>query len=122
MSNSCVVLYSGGCDSTLAAAMAAENYQKVHLITYYRAGFFKADNPRANLDRLQKRYGSDKFDTQLIDVNSKFKTVQYSNYLYYLKKFGPLNMSICGLCKLAMHWQTIEFALGIRYPMFVTER
>lgn len=112
MNDSCVVLYSGGCDSTLAAAMAAESYKKVHLITYSRAGFFKTDkNPRANLERLQKRYGIDKFDIQVIDVNKKFKFVQYHNYLYYLKKYGPICMSICGLCKLAMHWQTIEYCL-----------
>ncbi len=112
MKKVCVVLYSGGCDSTLAAAVNADRYEKVRLITYNRLGFFKArENAMINLERLKQKFGPDKFCLEIIDVNNAFKRIQYDNYIYYIKKYGPICMSICGLCKLAMHWQTILYCM-----------
>lgn len=110
MKDICIVLYSGGCDSTLAACLAAQDYKKVQLLTYHRTGFFKTrENPAVNLERLKAKFGADKFALEVVDVSDKFKRVQYDNYRYYVKKYGELCMSICGLCKLAMHWQTILY-------------
>lgn len=112
MKKVCVVLYSGGCDSTLAAAVSADRYEKVRLITYNRLGFFKArENAMINLERLKQKFGADKFYFEIIDINNAFKRIQYDNYIYYIKKYGPICMSICGLCKLAMHWQTILYCM-----------
>lgn len=110
MKKVCAVLYSGGCDSTLAAALVADKYDKVRLITYDRLGFFKTrEDPKVNLDRLKRKFGNDKFSFEVFNMDDVFKKVQYDNYLYYVKKYGPICMSVCGLCKLAMHYQTIMY-------------
>jgi hypothetical protein len=112
MNKKIAVMFSGGCDSTLAAAMAAEKYDKVQLLTYYRSGLFKAvENPKIGFERLRDKFGADKFDIEIMNVDKYFKRAQYDNYPYYVKKYGSICMSICGLCKLAMDWQTILYCI-----------
>jgi len=110
MENKILCLYSGGADSTLAAALVANRYDSIKLMTYHRLGFFKTEeNVKVNFERLKKQFSSVKFSLEIIDINSLFKKIQYDNYPYYVKKYGSICMSICGLCKLAMHWQTILY-------------
>jgi len=104
-------LFSGGCDSTLVAALGARTFKRIHLLTYTRFGFFNAKNPLQMAELLRRRFGKDTFITEIIKFGPFFKYIQYHNYIYYLKKYGTLSMSICGLCKLAMHWQTIVYCL-----------
>lgn len=112
MKNICIVLYSGGCDSTLAAALVSGSYAQVELVTYDRLGFFKAqENASINFEKLKKKFGQDKLSFRVFKVDSIFKKIQYDRYLYYLKKYGSICMSICGLCKLAMHCQTILYCI-----------
>ena len=112
MKDICVVLYSGGSDSTLAAANVAQEYEKVRLITYNRFGFVETKkNVMVNFERLKLRFSPDKFEIKIIDINEFFKRIQYDNYAYFIQKYGEICMSICGLCKLAMHWKTILYCL-----------
>ncbi|MFH2020938.1 MAG: hypothetical protein ABIJ34_05960 [archaeon] len=104
-----VCLFSGGADSTLAAALVSNKYDRVHLITYERFGFFKTENVKINFEKLKKKFGKNRFTLQFINIDHLFKKVQYENNAYFLKKYGPICMSICGLCKLAMHWRTILY-------------
>ncbi|MCK4828913.1 hypothetical protein KA005_75010, partial [bacterium] len=104
-------LFSGGCDSTLVAALGARNFKRICLLIYTRFGFFNAKNPLQMAELLRLRFGKDTFITETIKFGPLFKYIQYHNYIYYLKKYGTLSMSICGLCKLAMHWQTIVYCL-----------
>jgi asparagine synthetase B (glutamine-hydrolysing) len=58
----CAVLYSGGTDSTLAAALTCREYDHIHLVTYHRFGFFSSENPGVNALKLIEKY-PDKYIT-----------------------------------------------------------
>ena len=105
------VLFSGGCDSTLAAAIASERAEKVHLLTYKRLGVFKAERPIAMVERLRKRYPSSEFIYSPADIDKYYKEICYENYLANLAKHGLKMVSSCGLCNVAMHWKTVLYCL-----------
>ncbi|MCD4781346.1 MAG: 7-cyano-7-deazaguanine synthase [Candidatus Omnitrophica bacterium] len=109
--NEIVVLFSGGTDSTLAAALVSQQFSRVHLVTYRRFGFFRVKNSTFNVHKLQEKYGQEKFSHAIIDVDAITRFVFYSRYFYYWRKFGFFLLSNCGLCKLAMHMQTILYCL-----------
>ncbi len=106
-----IVLFSGGTDSTLTAALMAERYEKVRLITYSRFGFFSVTNPQINVTKLKNKYGDAVFSHTIINLNKLSKYVFYERYLYNLVKHGFLLLTNCGLCKLAMHVRTVMFCL-----------
>ena len=106
-----IVLFSGGTDSTLTAAMYAKKYDKVHLITYDRFGIFEVENSRNNAKKLQDKYGQDKFVHKIIKFDKIFKKVAYQKYVKNILKHGFMNLSTCGLCKLSMHVMTVVYCL-----------
>ena len=105
------VLYSGGTDSTCAALLMAKEFDKVHLLVYKRFGLFSIDNIATNAEKLNQRFGRDKFVYKVIDVNRLFKKVSYAKYWHNLKNYGFFMLSTCGLCKLAMHIRTLIYCL-----------
>lgn len=107
-----VVLFSGGTDSTLAASLMAEEFRKVHLITYNRFGFFSITNPKINVQKLKNKFGDNKFTYRIIGINRLFKFVSNERYLWNLMKHRFFLLSTCGLCKLAMHIRTVIFCLN----------
>jgi predicted subunit of tRNA(5-methylaminomethyl-2-thiouridylate) methyltransferase len=112
-----VVLFSGGTDSTLAAALCAETFRRVRLVTYSRFGIASVENSKVNAEALMDRFGRDKITHEIISVDAVFKYVSYENYTKNLLKHGFMNLSTCGLCKLSMHVRTVEYCLenGIRH-------
>lgn len=106
-----VVLFSGGCDSVLTSAFAAEKFPDVYLVTYRRLGLFKADKALINLKKLKEKYPKNNFYFNLINIDKFFKKVCYQNYLGNIYQFGSMVLSVCALCKLSMHWRTILFCL-----------
>lgn len=105
------ILFSGGTDSTLTAAMLTEQYDEIHLITYNRFGFHEADNTKTQSQMLKDKYGEERFIHVFINVDKLFKHVSYENYLKNIVNFGFFNLSTCGLCKLSMHVKTIDYAI-----------
>jgi hypothetical protein len=104
-----VVLFSGGTDSTLAAALCAPKFKHVKLLTYSRLGIAEVENSRVNARMLQERFGSDKISHEIINIDEVFKFVAYENYIKNLVKHGFMLLSTCGLCKLSMHIRTIKY-------------
>ncbi len=111
MKKETILLYSGGTDSTLAASIAAGQFDKIHLITYKRFGLFSVTNPLINVKKLKVKFGEDKFTHAIIPVDKLFKKVSYENFLINLIKYRFFLLSTCGLCKLAMHIRTLIYCL-----------
>ena len=105
------ILFSGGTDSTLTAAMLQENFEKVHLVTYDRFGFHATDNTAVQTQALKEKYGEDRFVHTFLNVDKLFQHVSYENYFENIKKHGLFNLSTCGLCKLSMHVRTIKYCI-----------
>ncbi len=105
------VLYSGGTDSTLAAAISAERFRKIHLVTYDRFGLFETENTRGAAQDLMKRFGKDRIRHEILRYDGLFRFTSYENYLANLYKHRFFLLSTCGLCKLAMHVRTIVYCI-----------
>jgi hypothetical protein len=112
-----VVLYSGGTDSTCAAAMTAENFDRVHLLTCRRFGVFSTGHIGYNVARLKAKFGAEKFVHRTVNIDKLFKHVSYSGYFSSLAGHGFFLLTTCGFCKLAMHIRCVIYCLdhGIRH-------
>ena len=105
----CAILFSGGTDSTLAAALQMEKFQSIHLLTFERLGIASVENSKVNANMLIEKYGPDRVKHIIINIDKLFKKISYENYLSNIIKHGFMNLSTCGLCKLSMHIQTINY-------------
>ena len=106
-----IVLFSGGSDSTLAAALMAKKNQRVHLLTYNRFSFLGAkDYTAKNYERLCKIFGKDHFQRKILPMGIWHKKIGYHNYFPLLKRFG-LFLGSLSFSKLAMHYYTLKYAL-----------
>lgn len=113
----CVVLYSGGTDSTCVAALCAEEYSKVHLLTFYEQATRHSPIPKENVARLQKKYGEDRFLHQSISTDLLVKKISYENYLRNCLKYGLFILCSPGFSSLSWHLRTIMYCQehGIKY-------
>lgn len=106
-----LVHFSGGSDSTLAAAFCAERFDKVHLITYDRFSFIGArDYTLANFERLCRIYGREKFLRIICPIGRWHKKICYDRYIYYARKYG-LAVTSLAFCKLSMHWYSTVYCI-----------
>lgn len=106
------VLFSGGSDSTLAAALLCTHFKKVHLLTFHHSAMSYTDKSKVNVRRLEEKFGKDKFTYRLIDIEETFQKLYYNRYLHDLRRFGLfLAPATCNVCQLAMHTQTIIYNL-----------
>lgn len=104
------VLFSGGSDSTLVAALLCMQFKKVHLLTFHHSAMSYTSNSEVNVERLQKKFGKDKVSYRLINIEDVFQKLYYGNYLSDLRRFGAfLAPATCNVCQLAMHTRTIMY-------------
>ena len=118
MSNGIAVLFSGGSDSTLAAALAAERFNRVYLVTYSHPFMFFHDKVPINISNLRSVFPDNEFIEHHDQITPLFKHLYFSDFLKYLRANRTMMVSwICGACKLAMHIETIQFckAKGIQH-------
>jgi predicted subunit of tRNA(5-methylaminomethyl-2-thiouridylate) methyltransferase len=111
LGESAAVLYSGGCDSTLAACRMAERFSTVHLVTFTRFGFLETDNPSLHIERMRQRYPDTTFHFHKIPYGRFYEAVEGHQKLRNLWRFGSMTSVPCGSCKVAMHWRAVVFCL-----------
>ena len=114
--NECVVLFSGGTDSTCAAGLCAERFSKVHLLTFYEYSTRHSPIPRENVRRLREKYGADRFVHRVISNDRLVRQISYENYLRGILRHGFSILSTPGYSSLSWHLRTIAYCLahGVR--------
>jgi len=106
------ILFSGGSDSTLAAALMCKQFQKVHLLTLVHSGILRTKKSQINANRLKEVFGKDKVVHKFINIEEIFKTLYYGTYMRDLVQYGLyLAAGLCHTCQVAMHTATIKYNL-----------
>jgi hypothetical protein len=113
----CVVLFSGGTDSTCAAAICAESHGRVHLITFEEAATRGSPLPLENVRRLRRYFGEEKFSHYLISTDRLVQKLSYDRYFTYLRKHHLFLIATPGFSSLSWHLRAIHFCRerGIRH-------
>ena len=109
------LMFSGGIDSTMAACLLAEEYDKVHLLTYnngYGHMFMSATKKRVK--ELEKKFPG-KFSHKLTSSKKLFEDIAVNNIYDEYKKHES-GFVWCLGCKIAMHTQSIIYCLENAIP------
>ncbi len=111
------LMFSGGVDSTMAAALLAERFDRVHLLTYHNGhGTAWMGRSAKRVEELRARYGAERFTHTLDSTQSFMQEVVtrdlVDNYREYRSGF-----IWCMGCKLAMHARSAIYCLenGVRH-------
>jgi hypothetical protein len=114
-----LVLFSGGSDSTMAAFLAAQRAKTVYMATFKRFGIFGIDKSQVNFQRLCARFPETEFIRIFDNFEKEYREVAYHDWLRDLWNYGFAPVSVCGICKLGMHWKAIqtckERGIGVVY-------
>lgn len=110
-SDACVILYSGGTDSTCAAAITAEQYRSVHLLTFEERATRNSPLPIANVERLRARFSNTDFHHIHISTDRLVRRLSYEKYLQNIAKHGIFILSTPGFSSLSWHLRTILYCL-----------
>lgn len=118
MRSEATVLFSGGTDSTLAAARILEDHKKVTLLTFNPSFLFFIGNSRKHAQKLMETCGTHRVSHIIIDIREVFEVIFTRNFWHDIKKYGPgMVVQLCHGCRLAMYTQSIIYNLehGIKY-------
>lgn len=102
------LLFSGGSDSTLAAALLARDFDEIHLCTFKHYATWNIGASRIHARRLQEKFGDKRFIHVFLNSSAFFVSLQkdifgdWASHPYLTNYF-------CGACKLAMHSQLIIY-------------
>ena len=107
-SDTILVLFSGGVDSTLAAVIAAKRTKTIYLITYERFGLFGSEKAQYSIKRLKKKFPDVEFIHKIENIEKEYKKISCYNRISDMIKYGFATLTVCGFCKLAMHWKTMK--------------
>ncbi|MEW5946597.1 MAG: hypothetical protein AB1742_10405 [bacterium] len=105
------IKYSGGTDSTATAALMAEKFDRIHLVTCSHSGLKNVGNSARNIEKLMEIYGNDRFVHVILDVDRLYKMVTYADYLKNVRKHGFFVLTSCGMCHLSMHIRTLVYCM-----------
>ncbi len=107
----CVLLYSGGTDSTCAAALMAEKFTGVHLLSFYQGKKKEVTGVGDTIRALQGRFKGVRFLHQVLPTTDLVKFISYSDYLGCLGRHGWLVLSTPGFTTLSWHVTAIAYCM-----------
>ena len=111
------VLFSGGTDSTLAAAQMLEEFQHVTLLTFNPGYLLFVGNTKVHARKLQDHFGRDRVTHLIIDIRHFIKDILGSDPVEDVKEYGfNLSSLVCLGCRLSMHAYAITWCLENRVP------
>jgi len=101
------VLYSGGTDSTASAALLAERFSHVDLLTFHRLGFHSPEHSHFNRDKLVARFPDVTFRHFIYETTPLARHMTEHRRASYALRYGFFTLQTCGFCALANHVATI---------------
>lgn len=107
------IVFSGGTDSTCAAALAAESgkYARIHLVTFFETATRKNGAPHRNVEALRRRFPSVEFLPRYISVDPLVRKLSYDRYWHYFRKHGALVLATPGFSSLSWHSRMVAYCL-----------
>lgn len=106
-----VVLFSGGTDSTCVAALLAERFEEIHVLTFYEHATQRSPVPTENVERLRNHFPASTFIHNVLSVDALVRFFWYERYIQTLKAHGLLTLSTPGFSSLSWHVRTILYCL-----------
>ncbi len=105
------ILFSGGTDSMCVAALMAEQYGNIHLLTFTRYGFHQIEKSGVAVQRLVEKFPEVRFEHRIINIDRLFSHLAFKNYLQRIRKFGLMMLQNCTFCALAHHFRALGHCL-----------
>lgn len=110
------LMFSGGVDSTMAACLLAERYDRVHLLTYHNGhGTTGMGKARRRVEELRDRYGRGKFEHLLTSTKGLMEKVVIDDLVETYAEYRS-GFIWCMGCKLAMHARSAIYCLENGVP------
>ena len=104
------VIFTGGKDSTLTAALMCKRFERVRLLTYIHSLSVHPERALYNVRKLQNMFGKDKVSHEFIYIDELSKKIYTSTYLHDLRKYKTyLAGCFCLACRLGMNARTIIY-------------
>lgn len=115
MADSVCIQFTGGKDSSRLAALLAEEFDKVHLISFCNSLIVDLQKTPKNVTKLQAMYGEEKFTHIIVDNEQLLRYLYMGNWLRDIRKYKTYAANnICGPCRLSMVSHTIIYCLRNR--------
>lgn len=106
--------FSGGKDSTLSALRVAQEFDRVHLLTFRQEMMQNVERSKENVPKLQEMCeGKTTFIHKIIDFGQLVSRIFYGKgYFHDLLRYGTLaRVPICTACDFSMTVRTVKYCV-----------
>jgi len=114
------VQYSGGADSTVAAIIAAQRFEKVHLltfshpfiwVTFSHPFIWEKHKSAVNAAKLAQILGNQAVIHRYVDATQTLSQIMFGDYWEDYRKYGTAPVGWpCLACKLSFDTESIRYA------------
>ncbi len=103
----CSILFSGGTDSLCAAAVAAEKYQRIHLLTFFDLSNKNSPMPVNSARLLRQKFPERDIRHFSIDTDPIVRHLSYDRYFSNLRRYKLLLTANCAFTSMSWHIATV---------------